>query len=302
MNKKLLTIGGSVILGGLLLGATAFAAISTNTGYEAYKNAFKKSITLKSVTPKVSLTIKDNGKLIANVDATVKMDKDAKTMSSTISIDDGLKQKTFDIFKTGIKTIFKSSDSEVYNVLENQGKKDHPEKAFNQRKHNPQEAQGIETIFDAVAGSFENYTTINTNPDGSKDVAFKLSENQVSPVLNAVASLAVKNIAKEDNFGHEGTQFGVQDSLKTIKDKLPKLLDNIKVISVTVDANINPEDYINNQVENITISGKDAAGADHVVTVSLNTTFTDYNKTTPDTIDLTGKQVKEIQTPIHEKE
>src|SRR4051794_34028845 len=100
MNKKVLAIGSSILVGSLLLGATAFAAISTNTGYEAYKSALKNSITLKSVTPKVDLVIKDNDNLLAKVDANVKMNKAAKTMSSTISVDNGLQQKTFDVYKT----------------------------------------------------------------------------------------------------------------------------------------------------------------------------------------------------------
>jgi hypothetical protein len=119
-----------------------------------------------------------------------------------------------------------------------------------------------------------------------------MSDNQVSPVINAIASLVVRNAGKEGEHrgtGHMGFAF---DS--SLHDKLPKLVDNIRVSRVDVDAKINKDNLIQEQTESFVITGTDANGKTHEVTVSIDTSFSKYNSTVPDEVNLNGKQVKEI--------
>lgn len=300
MNKKMLTIAGSVVFGGMLLSASAYAAISTDTGYDTYKSALKNTITLKSVTPKVALTIKDNGANVADVTSTLKVSKADSTMSGTVAIATSGKNQTLDIFKTGTETVLKSSYSDIYNVSKENGKdfgknrKDEatdPQKTAASKENHDVHTQDVEKVFDAIAGNFVNYTTLSTEADGTKDVTFKLSENQISPVLNAAASLAIKNIGTE-KMHKEGME---QSFALDLKNKLPKLETDIKVTNIDVEAKINKDNFISGQTANIAVSGKDASGVVHNVTISLSADLSDYNATSPDKIDLTGKQVKEAQ-------
>ena len=291
MNKKLMAIAGTVALGSLMLGATAYAAVSGTSGYDLYKQAFKNTYAVNSITPKTQVVVKDNGDLLFKVDAATKLNKENETMSNIVTVASGDQQKTFDIIKQNDQTIFKTSDSNVYDVSQaDRWKRPNQEK---RKEDDPSRIRDIENVVDALAGNIQNYITSTENPDGTKDVSLALTDNQVSPVVNAAASLAVKNIGSERGFGGHAEGF---DSafVSSLQDKLPKLVDNIRVSHVDVDAVITKDNLIKSQVENLTITGTDANGKTHEIAISVDTGFSGYNSTTPDTIDLTGKQVKTV--------
>ena len=304
----MLTIAGSIVFGGMLLSASAYAAISSETGYDAYKSALKNTITLKSVTPQVALAVTDNGASLAEVTSTLKISKADSTMSGTVSITAADKNQTLDIFKTGTETVLKSSYSDIYNVSKENAKsfgknrKDEegadPQKSIANKGNHDANTQDVEKVFDAIAGSFVNYTTLSTEADGTKNVTFKLSENQISPILNAAASLAVKNIGTE-RMHKDGLE---QSFALDLQNSLPKLETDIKVTNIDVAAKINKDNFISSQTANISVSGKDASGVEHNVTISVSADLTNYNATTPDKVDLTGKQVKEATKGQGEKE
>lgn len=292
MNKKLMTIAGTVVLGTAMLGATAYAAVSGTSGYDLYKQAFKNTYAVSSITPKTEVVVNDNGSLLFKVDATSKIDKENESMSNSISVASADRQKTVDIYNQDNQTIIKNSDSDVYDVM-GSGKWRRPAGDKWKKADDPGRIQDIENVVDALTGNIQNYITSNSNPDGTTEVSLQLSGSQVSPVVNAVASLAVKNIGRENDFrGHQGGMESVLDS--DLRDKLPQLVNNIKVSSVDVDAVINKDNLIQNQTEHLVITGTDANGKAHEISVSVDTAFTGFNSTTPDRVDLTGKQVQSI--------
>jgi len=289
MNKKLMAILGTVAVGGVLLGATAYAAISGTSGYDVYKQAFKNTYAVNSITPKTEVTVKDNGNLLFKVNATSKIDKENKSVSNSVTVTSGDLQKTMDMYRQDGKTVMKSSDSSVYNVME-------PGKERKHKKEWGEDDTGwfedIENVVDALAANIQNHITLNDNPDGTKEVALQLSGNQVPPVINAVASLMVRNAGKEDgHWGNKHRGFAFDSSLQ---DKLPKLVDNIRVSRIDVNAKINKDNLIQEQTENLIITGTDANGNTHEVVVTIDTSFSNYNSTIPDKIDLNGKQVKTV--------
>ena len=79
-----------------------------------------------------------------------------------------------------------------------------------------------------------------------------------------------------------------------LKNMIPQLESGIKVVSVNVTGDINKDNIISNQVAKIVLSGVDAKGVTHKVTINATLNLSKINSTTPDTIDLTGKQVKTI--------
>lgn len=293
MNKKLMTIAGTIVAGTVMLGASAFAAVSGTSGYDVYKQAFKNTYAVHSITPKTEVIVKDNGNLLFKVDSVSKIDKDNKSMSTTTTVAAGDLQETVNVYKQDGQVVIKDSNSNVYNVMESG-------KGFKHKReweNDGSRQKDIENIADALAGNFQNYITLNDNTEGTKEVSLNLSENQVSPVVNAVASLVVKNIDREKHGNFRQDEGHMKLALENgLKDKLPKLVDNIKVSQVVVDAKITKDNLINGQNENITITGTDASGKTHQVTVSVNTDFSGYNNTVPDKVDLSGKQVNLINT------
>ncbi|ADG83473.1 hypothetical protein [Thermincola potens] len=298
MNKKLMAILGTVAVGGVLLGTTAFAAISGTSGYDVYKEALKNTYAVNSITPKTEVTVKDNGKLLFKVDAISKLDKEKESMSNSVTVTSGGLQKTVDMYRQDNKTVIKSSDSSVYNVLQRGRERNHKKEW---REDDPGRIKDIENVADALTGTIQNYITLNSNPDGTKEVALQLSDKQISPIINAVASLMVKNLDKElKHMGNKPMDFAFENSLQ---DKLPRLVDNIRVSHIDVEAKINKDNLIQEQTENITITGTDAKGNAHEVVINIDTGFSNYNSTTPDTVDLSGKQVNIIspENYRHEK-
>ena len=76
---------------------------------------------------------------------------------------------------------------------------------------------------------------------------------------------------------------------------MPKLTSDISIDSADMKAELDKDNFITSQVGNIVISGKDADGNSHSITVNIDMSMSGFNSTTPDTVDLTGKQVKTIQ-------
>lgn len=284
MNKKIVALVTSLALGGTMLATTAFASANEVSGYDAYKSALLNMQNVKSLTCKADVSVKDNGNSLIAADSQVKVNLDNKTMSSTVDLKNSSAEKSVSVFKETDKTITKTSDSDIYNVI--QLNKLNANKAANKKdeKISPERLQSLTNIVDALVGNMKSYFTLDSSGDGSKTVTVKLSESQVLPVANAVASAIMKDKGtfevKENKLGSNFTV------------NVPKLVSDIRVTSLDVTANINKDNIIDNQVINVTLVGKDANGTEHNLTVAVNMNISDMNNTTPDTVNLSGKQTK----------
>ncbi|MNC59824.1 hypothetical protein D3C75_1096580 [compost metagenome] len=58
---------------------------------------------------------------------------------------------------------------------------------------------------------------------------------------------------------------------------------------------VSPANELQQQQVDITFTGLDAAGASHTLTASFDVQLSAINGTTPDTIDLTGRQVVQVK-------
>jgi len=290
MNKKLV-IGISVIVGGVLMAATALASGSGSTGYDVYKTAFKNTRAATSMTGTAAFTVADNGKVIVQSNGTVKMNQNTKAMSGVLNVTFDGQTKTMTVYRQDDQTVTKSSDSDVYNVLAFEPGKHKGAKEWGHGHQNPALAKDMENIVDLLVGNYQNYISLDSKGEGMKEVSLALSDSQISPLVNAVASLAVRERALESEKNrHPSDPFA-----SAIHDQLPKLVDQIRVTSVDVKADIDDQNFIREQTADITLTGKDAAGQDHEVVVSVDLNLSNINSTTPDSIDLTGKSVKTIQ-------
>lgn len=297
-NFKIAIAAGAI--GGLLLITTAFANMSSGAGYEAYKTALKNVKDIKSVTQELKVTLKDNDKTIVDMSSAMKLGVENELMSSTMTINSGKGEQTVAMYHQDSKMIIKKGDSEIYNVYE-QGKGD-IKNHERYRKHqgeeiSPENIKDIEKVIDALAGNIKNYTTLNTKADGSKDIALELSKDQISPVANALTSLAFRNMDMKKHDMKENCQMDID-----INSELPKLRDDIRIESINMNASIDKDDMIKNQTALITVSGKDSDGKVHELQLNLYMNFTDINKTAAEKIDLTGKQVKIIENKDMDRE
>ncbi len=289
MKQKRWMVLMSMALGGLMIFGVAFASASGTSGYEVYKTALKNTRAAASMTGQVKVSAVDNGNTIVNLDGSAKMNREAKTMSGAVTAKTGNVTSTSEVYQQDGKVITKASTSDVYNVMERHPGAKQPKPEGDRSQLEQKYAQDVENLIDAVVGNIKNDVTLNTNADGSKEVSLQLSGNQIPAPLNAIASLAIKSGL------HERANEKMSAAATAIKNNLPQLTDGITLSNIDIKAVVDDQDLIKSQQVILTVSGKDASGASHEVVVTIDLNLSNINQTTPDSIDLTGKQVKTMQ-------
>lgn len=303
MNKKLTMIGAGVVAGSVLLMSSVYAGIGNAPGYDTYKSAIKNTVAVDNVTQKVNLTVEDNGKVLLQVDSTIKTGNDDVVGSAEVTLLSGETTQSIQIYNQDDKKIIKTSNSDVYQIVVEDAEEQAKFKKFRARngeeQHDPAFAQEMENIVDTLVGNLKNYVTLNED-GANKEVGLHLKGNQIPALANTIGSLVIRaggsHHGEEEVMQPEDT-FGI--NLQSIQDKLPKLAEDIKIDAVSLDADVNSDNLITSQAAVIEISGKDIQSAEHQVVVKLTLDSSNFNSTTPDTIDLTGKKVENVM-PLHE--
>jgi len=283
MNKKIIAITTSLVVSGGILMGTAYTNAASLSGYESYKLAIKNTTNLKNETADLKLSVDDAGKNLVDVSSNIKVNSTTKAMSQATTVKSSTGSQAFSTFNQAGKSISKSSTSEVYNVKENNHKNFNKES----KNMNPEVAKSMETVADILVGNMKNNVNVTPNTDGTKKINVKLSETQIIPLVNAVTSM-VLTVGNNESMHNE--KAGNID----VKKMLPQLVSGITVKSVDITGDINKNNIINNQVAKIVVTGKEAKGTAHEVTINATLNLSNINSTTPNTVDLTGKQVKTI--------
>jgi hypothetical protein len=284
--KKGFVILGAIGISSVVMVTSGFAAMASTSGYSTYKDAIKATRSLDSVAISGGLSLKDNEAALVNVTGSVKANLVNETESGSAIINNNGKQQTVDVYRQNNQTITKSSDADVYYEEQNRF-----EKRKNEKPESKQIPQEVENIIDSLVGNLQNSVMLDTKSDGTKEVNLSLSNAQLPPVVNAVGSLLIKNAMD----GKEALKKQEEIPGIDFKPSLPALTQDVKIDQVDIKADINAANFIQHQEASITVSGKDASGVSHQVVLQLNADLSGFNTTTPDTIDLTGKNVKVIQ-------
>lgn len=285
MNKKLIMMTTSLAVGGILLFGTALANASQLSGYETYKQSILSIKDLKNGTAIIKASVYDNGSDLLDVSSNVKINLNANTLSEATTIKSGSTTQTSSIYRQDGKTIQKSSDSDVYTVRENMHKNNNELK----KTESPELTKAVETLVDTLVGNMQNDVVVTENNDGTKKVAINIKENEVTPLINAATSVVA---VSSTNPAFHNEKLGKFD----LKSIFPQLVSDVKIKSIDVNGDINKDNVIKDQIAKVVISGSDAQGKNHEITININVDLSNINSTTPDTVDLTGKQVKTITT------
>ncbi|UKS25140.1 hypothetical protein LOZ80_26570 [Paenibacillus sp. HWE-109] len=297
MNKKLAMMGLGVAVGSMMLVTSVYAGVGDAPGYEAFKSAFKETATVDNVTRQVNVSLKDNGAPLLNVTSTIKSSGKNQAGSAEVTVKSGAEQQTIHFYNQDGKQIVKTDDSDVYKLLEGdgmQGKFKEHERA--NHTPDPQVISEVENVVDALVGNLKNYVTMDQASGNVKNIHFKLSGSQISPVVNTIGSLVIKHGTAENNdrpLPAKADTLGVD--VTTLKNSLPQLTSDIKMDEVEMNASVDADNHITNQTAQIHISGKDAGGKAHDVVLSVDMTLSSLNSTTPDTVDLNGKKLETVK-------
>lgn len=279
MKKKWMTAGAGLGIGAILLLASGFSAMANTSGYDAYKTALKNTKAESSITTNVDLTITDNGKKLVTGAADLKVSKDQKAGSVAATIGESTEKRSIKVFRQDGKVIFKSSEEDVYKVKEINAPK------WQHKGDHSSLPKAMEQIFGTLLGNIKDLSTVENQANGGKHAELHLSGDQVPAVVNAVGSVVVSKIAN-----HEKTE-----KIPDWMANMPKLTDNLKVEKIDIDAEISTKDILQEQTAKIQITGTDESGKKHELTIKIHVDYSDFNKTKPEQIDLTGKKIEEIK-------
>ena len=285
MNKKVVTMAISLAVGGSLLLSTGFANAAQTSGYDAYKSAIVNTKNLKSETADMKVSVKDGEANLVNLSSNVKLNLNTNEMSSVITTTKGTTTQSSNSYMQDGKSISKDSNSAEYfvrtNNLKDSNKMD--------KVQNPTVDKSMEVVVDTLVGNMKNNVTTKKETDGTKNIAIKLSDKEVTPLVDALTQIAFIQGTKTKNISNDN-----KAELGGLKNVLPQLQSEIKVKSVSSTGKISKDNIITNQTAKIVIVGKDAQGKQHEITFNIDLNLSNVNSTTPDKINLTGKQVKEV--------
>lgn len=295
MNKKWVVLGVGAALGSTLLLTSAYAGMNEAEGYEALKQAVRTTKQASSVTTALEVTVRDNGNPVVKVAAAGKADREREAASAAVTVDGGGKQSAWNVYHAEEKTILKSSDSEEYTVIDKDGK----HRGFHRRggQDNPELAQEMENVVDALVGDLKHYVSVSKLPDGGKKIGLDLRGQQIPAVVRAAGSLAVKAASSrqaEEGFAGHHRDFPGLPAHADLHQQLPQLSQSVAVERIRLQMNVDEAGYITGKTAELTVTGQDADGGAHEVVVALDAAFSGYGATVPDTIDLEGKPVRKL--------
>lgn len=274
--KKKTAMLVSFTLGTLLLATTALADIATKSGYDQLKDALKLTANqcsekFDSFTIDFSMDMKDNGKTLMSSNDISKYDR-IKNASEDISTGvriDGTKEN-YQNYSDKTTMISVSDNDPVYRVTE--FTKERNNKLFS-NPFKEDRSEDLEKIADAVVGSLKDHVVVTENPDGSKGIDGSLTEVQIPSLVNAVAS------------------FQMKQEFSGRQDNLPQLTKDVFVKEVKGTAKLNKDGVMESILGTVVLSGKDAKGISHEITIEVLAKLSGINSTTVTKPDPAGKTV-----------
>jgi len=310
----------SVLIGVVLLASTAFADSMTKTGYEELKDSVKFTAAsigngVDSGTISISYVLKDNEKVLATQTNVRKMDvKNIITENKGTLVIDGVTVQNTYSYSDKDSSINYDQYSDTYYVSKFIINNPAPEvTAYGNRIFtNPftnQSAMDVEKIFDAAIGNLKNYVFLTVNDDKSKVFTGSLSDAQIPALINALVSFGSKQMFSTNNTSAnyakdmpavsaiEHSQGaiapeGVQPKSIT-QPNLPEITGDVFVKNVNGKVTVNKDGLIESVYFYGVLSGKDAQGVIHDLSIEALVKLENINSTIITKPDLTGKKVIE---------
>ncbi|WP_289137273.1 hypothetical protein [uncultured Brevibacillus sp.] len=281
MRKKWLAVALAVGLSGALVWGMGISASAENRGLDVYKSALQQTKEAKSKTAQAKLELTDNGVKLLTLEGIAKVNHDENVASLDATYTDADGTGTFQAFHEQDQVVFKKGDSDVYRVMET---KDWGRKSEKHTQDGP--PAFVKQLFPALLGDMNQWTTVTELPDGGKQVTLELSEEEMPAFIKVIAPAVYAKMAEH------GEAKPVAEKSLTVK--LPNLKEEVQVDAITVQATINKNNLIEKQTAEVHLSGVDASGKKHELLLSIDVSLSDLAATTPDHIDLAGKQVEKI--------
>ena len=191
--------------------------------------------------------------------------------------------------------IFKHDATDVYNKLTCTQKENELEKRHHQYE-NPKVDAISESIIDTLVGELKNQVNIKSIEDNRKQISINLDKDEIPVLFNLILNLNAEEneecTVKCKTNEEVAEIFGLNPKVF----EFPKLISSIQVEEVNVEIIIDEDDIIKEMDLELKVSGNDAQNNIHNQKLQISFEVSEINTTIADTIDLEGKEVKEIST------
>ncbi|WHY02150.1 hypothetical protein [Neobacillus sp. DY30] len=278
MNKKLLAVIG--ISGTLMLGSVY--SISANTsGYELYKEALKKTHSAESATLNVNLKIEDNKKTILSSQSTFQSDSINQVNYITTRLANESEVSNMNLYKQGGNWFVMKDGLDTVYKMDTSKNPHHSDTA--------ELKDDVENLIDVITKNLQQQITVAEKKNGNHVIELNLTGKEIPLSANALSTLMIKHaVMIQDNNETEKSDFH-------IKAELPKLDHEITVKQVKLTAQVNNENFIEQQTVKVIVTGKDKQGASHELIFYINLNATDYNQTTLTPVEIPVVKVVEFK-------
>jgi hypothetical protein len=299
MKKKWMMMGGAIGISGTIMLTTGLTALASTSGYEDYKAALKVTQALSNVTIQGNAVLKDNGSILNEATGTLKANLLGEAASGTVKVTGKNAEQSVSLYALPDGQVWKTADSGTYYVKQDNLEQGNKETTDKEDKSSWM-SQQAETVIDALVGQLKDQVVVNQQADGSKQISLQLDSAQIPAVVQALAPLAFKKLSGDEERNQQDNATESQDPENLFNKNLLNFKDvaltqNIQIQNFSLQADINASNQIEHQQASITFVGKDANGVAHTLDANLDVHLSAFNQTTPDTIDLTGKQVQQIK-------
>jgi hypothetical protein len=277
MNKKLLAVIG--ISGTLMLGSVY--SISANTsGYDLYKEALKKTHTADSATLMLNLKIEDNKKSILTSESIFKSDSVNQVNSISTRLANESEVSNMNMYKQdGNWFVMKDGTDTVYK-MDTAGSPHH--------SNTTELKDDLENLIDVMTKNLQQQITFDEKQNGTHLIELDLTGKEIPLTANALSTLMIKHaVMIQDNNESESSDFH-------IKTKMPELDHDITVKQIKLTAQVNKENYIEQQTVKAVVTGKDKQGTSHELVLIVDLNVSNYNQTTVIPVEIPADKVVEF--------
>ncbi|SHF19213.1 hypothetical protein SAMN05444392_1104 [Seinonella peptonophila] len=291
-KKKWISFGLVVGLGLAAILFNGFQAIgSSNSGYEQYQAAWKKTQAAKSYTGNLHVTLSDNGKKSVDIVSEIQNDQTKNLSSRQMQLTLGDKKHLIHFYSQQDHQYVQDANGKIYEL--------NHQKKWGQSDHkwaNESEGSTIrETIVDTLFGNIKQQVQIEELQNGSKKVSLSLNNKQIPAVIQAIGSFAIKKAGgHQEVFAKHSISSVIPGLDEEIKKQKPQLTQDVKIQSFQLQSTINRSELIERQHATIVVTGKDVMSKQHQLTINIELNRSKINQTTPKQVPLNGKKVEKI--------
>lgn len=290
MKKNLLKAGIGVALGGALLITSTFIGLASGpNGYDTLKSAVKNFRHVENGTLNITGTMYDNNELIAKVESTLKGDHDGQSMSGTLTMECEKIDKSFVMYASGQGVVIKDEDSDVYNLVKPDKKHRKMHRKF-EKDENLQMEKFHDMLIDTLVGDLKHQVEEKDLGNGDKQLSISLNDNEIPSIINVLLSIKHQEDEELDKSKRIHEILGIQE----FKCPKPELVSDIKAKKIEFIFVVDKNDIVKKIDAEFGVEGRDIQGETHDLKLDLSVQISDVNNTVPETIDLEGKNVREI--------